>query len=83
MAHTMIGGSGRPMRTCIGCGQTDDHPRCVEWRDEDITWHHDCHQIAIGNAGCHAELADGASVGVGGDMLQAILAHGATNAKEG
>lgn len=77
MAHDMIGG-GRPVRTCIGCGQTDDHPRCVEWRDEDITWHHDCHQIAIGDAPCHTQMskraADGA-VGVG--MLESIRAfHG-------
>lgn len=71
-------GHGRPMRTCIGCLQTDDHPRCIvdTGTGEDVTWHHDCHHAAIGPADCHraVELAAG---GTGEDMLAAILSHAA------
>lgn len=48
-------------RTCIGCGQTDDHPRLVVAgtlgdHKADITWHHDCWVIA------HPD--DGSDIGV-------------------
>lgn len=47
MAYDMIGG-GRPMRTCVGCMQTDDHPKDQFVRDDgtSVFWHHDCHAIA-------------------------------------
>lgn len=52
-----------PVRTCIGCAQTDDHPRCL-WATPDgalVGWHMDCHVIATDCAICKAQLE-----GVGG-----------------
>lgn len=38
------------MRTCIGCTQTDNHPKMVMANvgtpGADIYWHHDCYVIA-------------------------------------
>ncbi len=52
-----------PVRTCIGCTQTDDHPRHVVVAGDgtDVTWHLDCHAIATGCDSCEAQLE-----GVGG-----------------
>jgi Fe-S oxidoreductase len=49
-----------PMRTCIGCEQTDDHPRDVVALPDgsEVTWHMDCHVIATGCETCKAQLAD-------------------------
>ena len=76
----MIGGD-RPMRTCIGCGQTDDHPRCIVQitATEDVTWHPDCHQIAAGDMDCHPQCAGGAHEGKTGlAMLQHIIDYHGT-----
>jgi len=77
-AETIMIGGGRPMRTCIGCGQTDDHPRCiVDKGDEgEVTWHMDCHFIATGPQPCHASVtsADGPT---GAERLVAIQEHAA------
>lgn len=40
-----------PTRVCIGCAQSDDHPRIIVAglgadHAADITWHHDCWVIA-------------------------------------
>lgn len=34
-----------PLRTCVGCGQVDDHPRDVVALPDGsaANWHHDCH----------------------------------------
>ena len=54
--------SVNPVRPCIGCGQTDDHPRHVlVVGDADVPWHMDCHVITTGCALCQHQLA-----GVGG-----------------
>ncbi len=51
-----------PVRTCIGCTQTDDHPRHVEATvGGDVNWHLDCHTVATGCPSCTAQLP-----GVGG-----------------
>lgn len=67
-----------PVRTCIGCTQTDDHPKHVVVLpgDIDVTWHLDCHVIATGCEDCTGELqgADGAT----GDELRAHLTTGGT-----
>jgi hypothetical protein len=41
-------------RLCIGCGQTDDHPRHVIVGSE--PWHMDCHSTATGCETCTAQL---------------------------
>lgn len=48
-----------PIRNCIGCAQSDDHPRHVmAVGDADVNWHMDCHVIATGCEVCTAQLAD-------------------------
>lgn len=58
------------LRTCIGCGQTDDHPRHVIALPEgsEVTWHMDCHAIATSCDTCMTQTAgaDGAT----GDALR-------------
>lgn len=60
-------------RTCIGCTQTDDHPRHVVLSGDgsEVTWHMDCHAIATGCDACVTQTA-GAS-GVTGDALRQHL----------
>ncbi len=67
-----------PMRTCIGCTQTDDHPRHIVWMPGDVetTWHMDCHVLATGCDVCERQLADAG--GATGDALRAHL-----NTKDG
>jgi hypothetical protein len=52
-----------PVRTCIGCAKTDDHPRHATFTPDgaDVSWHMDCHAIAAGCEICKAQLE-----GVGG-----------------
>lgn len=63
-------------RTCIGCGQTDDHPRHVIALPDgsEVTWHNDCHAIATGCQVCKA-TADSAD-GLKGDDLRAHIVSG-------
>lgn len=81
----------KPMRLCIGCGQTDDHPRHVT--NGQKPWHMDCHALT-GCESCKRKLAvvgtDEAIDGVKGEALQALfiekrdeIAAAAANAKEG
>lgn len=60
-------------RTCLGCGQTDDHPRHVVTLQDgsDVNWHMDCHRIATGCDVCTEQTA-GAD-GVTGDDFRAYL----------
>jgi hypothetical protein len=53
--------SQHPLGTCIGCGQTDDHPKHrIALRDgSEIVWHHDCHAIATGDPVSAAVAAKG------------------------
>lgn len=46
--------------TCIGCGQTDDHPKHqVGLQDgSTATWHMDCHARATDCAVCDANVAE-------------------------
>jgi hypothetical protein len=62
-----------PVRTCIGCEQTDDHPRHVVAHPDGstVTWHMDCHAIASGCDVCRDQTA--AANGVKGDELRAHL----------
>ena len=38
-------------RNCLGCGQTDDHPRVLAINTDGSTsyWHHDCHARTTGD----------------------------------
>jgi hypothetical protein len=53
--------SQHPIGTCIGCSQTDDHPKHrIALRDgSEIVWHHDCHAIATGDPVSAAVAAKG------------------------
>jgi hypothetical protein len=60
-----------PQRICVGCKQTDDHPRHVEVIDAAgtaVPWHMDCHALITGCETCTAQTAgaDGAT----GDALR-------------
>lgn len=39
-----------PVRTCLGCGVADDHPRhVIDLDGVNVTnWHHDCHSAVTG-----------------------------------
>lgn len=52
-----------PVRSCIGCGASDDHPRCVVILPDGnaAAWHMDCHILVTGCPICKAQLE-----GVGG-----------------
>lgn len=65
-----------PVRTCIGCAQTDDHPRHVEAvaSGADVNWHLDCHVIATGCESCTGQLADVGGVS-GNPKGQALRDH--------
>jgi len=67
-----------PVRTCIGCGQTDDHPRHVIYlrTGEDVTWHIDCHALATGCATCTTQTKT--AKGATGDKLRAHLTKGSS-----
>lgn len=62
-----------PIRTCIGCEQTDDHPRHViaVGDGSEVTWHFDCHRIALGCPSCTAQT-EGAEK-LRGDQLRVHL----------
>lgn len=68
--------TGAPLRTCIGCTQTDDHPRhvLVLADHSEVGWHMDCHVIATGCESCRGQL-QGAQ-GLTGGALRAHLTKG-------
>lgn len=63
-----------PTRPCIGCGQTDDHPRHqITLNDavgSSVFWHMDCHAQA-GCDVCTTQIAD--AKGAKGSKLRAHL----------
>jgi hypothetical protein len=63
-----------PIRTCLACGATDDHPRHVyALRDgAEVTYHIDCCAIARKCEHCIASL-EGAPAGITGDAMRAHL----------
>jgi hypothetical protein len=56
------------IRTCIGCGQEDDHPRhdIVNVDGSVSSWHHDCHAYVTG----HPVSKAVADTGLKGDELR-------------
>ncbi len=63
-------------RTCIGCQQTDDHPRHVVALSDgsEVTWHMDCH-ATTGCVPC-AELNAGAEDLTGDEFRAHVLSLG-------
>lgn len=66
-----------PVRTCIGCVQSDDHPRHVIATSDgaSLGYHMDCHVIATGCEVCKAQLegVGGIEGNPKGDALRAHL----------
>lgn len=60
------------IRSCIACGQADDHPRhVIAQGDASILWHMDCHVIATGCEVCEQQI--GGADGAQGDELRTHL----------
>lgn len=66
------------IRSCVGCGQEDDHPRhVIAQAGASVPWHMDCH-AATGCEVCKQQIADAA--GVKGDELRThLIALGESN----
>lgn len=66
-----------PVRSCVGCGQDDDHPRHVvidPRHGDEIPWHMDCHA----NAGCETcQMSVRDSNGVKGHELRQHIVRNA------
>lgn len=64
-----------PVRPCIGCGGSDDHPRhevvIGDGNHTSVFWHMDCHVLATACSLC-AQQIEGAG-GVKGHELRAHL----------
>lgn len=61
-----------PVRNCVGCGQTDDHPRHVVdvGGGQELAWHMDCHSRVTPPCGvCTHQLLD-VAVGTTGQALR-------------
>lgn len=65
-------------RTCIGCTQTDDHPRHVVVLPDgsEVPWHMDCHRLITGCDVCAAQTKG--AKGLTGDALRGHLTKGRT-----
>jgi hypothetical protein len=67
-----------PVNNCVGCGQTDDHPRHSIFTGDPSTpwvdWHKDCH-ANTGCEVCKTELnaLPGYESGVIGDEFRSLL----------
>lgn len=72
-----------PVRTCIGCEQTDDHPRHVIALTDgsEVTWHMDCHWIATGCEVCVQQTS--AVQDLKGDALRQHLVNLTPTVAEG
>lgn len=63
-----------PVRSCLACGQTDDHPRhmVVLSDGSEAFWHMDCHSRISPPCSVCAEVISGAD-GVTGDALRSHI----------
>lgn len=65
-----------PAKTCLGCGQTDDHPKHVHVQPDhsETAWHMDCHARANPPCEpCTMQIKD--SPGVGAAHAEELRAH--------
>jgi len=61
--------------TCIGCGQTDDHPHhvtVVNAQHDSVSWHFDCHSASSAACESCARQLEGSN-GAKGEALRAHL----------
>jgi hypothetical protein len=64
-----------PVRSCLGCGQDDDHPRHMLVIPPDMTevpWHMDCHAKVTNCELCVSSI-EGAKDKTGDDLRDHIL----------
>jgi hypothetical protein len=73
--------ANNPVRSCLGCGQSDDHPRHVVDIGGTMTanFHMDCHVQLADCEVCAAQIAD--AKGAKGDELRAHLLKTGTDPK--
>lgn len=74
-----------PVTKCVGCGQSDDHPKHVVVVDDgqhtDVRWHVDCHSAANPPCEICVSIMDAGAAGKTGETLREyILAGGAAHA---
>lgn len=86
MADTPIGG-GRAETTCLGCNQTDDHPKCKnilnDGRHTFVHFHMDCHAAATPPCPvCSAVMAAGGAGKTGATLLAHITAEPISTTQE-
>lgn len=65
--------AANPIDTCIGCGQTDDHPKHHSFVGDGtwVAWHNDCHSRAANCPHCSAVVESAGEVK--GDELRAHI----------
>lgn len=75
MAATKMIGNDRPQRTCIACGQTDDHPRHSVQIDPErwADFHLDCHARMDPPCRECASRVEGADGKTGAQLLAHLL----------
>lgn len=69
---------GAYISTCIGCTQTDNHPKIlvVGQGEADVRWHHDCYVIAKAPGWeDYAALIEGANGATGHALREHIWAN--------
>jgi hypothetical protein len=75
-----------PVRTCIGCAKSDDHPRHVSMTADghEVSWHMDCCAIARSCEVCAAQLdgVGGIDKNPKGDKLRQYLVTTGPNADQ-
>lgn len=77
--------SGHPVRTCIACAKTDDHPRHVidVGGGDTVTFHMDCHIIANGCEVCTAQLAEAPQGAKGQELREFLVTTGPGRGRPG
>jgi hypothetical protein len=71
--------AANPIRTCLACGQTDDHPRHVIGLPDgnSINYHMDCCVVVKNCEHCTASL-EGSNEAKGDDLRAHIIANAPT-----
>lgn len=87
MADTTLIGEGRTQTTCLGCGQTDDHPKCNtilnDGQHSAMHFHMDCHAAVTPPCPvCSAVMAAGGAGKTGATLLAHITAEPTSTTQE-